>query len=198
MNQGAFHESMNLAAVWKLPVIYAVENNEYGMGTAFARVSATEIKDRPAAYGISAHTVDGQDVLATYTLFSKLVEAVRRGIGPQYVDIRTYRFKGHSMSDPVSGTYRSKEEVDRHVKRDDPISILKKRLFAAGALDQEGLEAMDEEARSVAMEAAEFADASPKSGPAGLYEHVYASINEHGRLFVDSRAEAPPAGAEGA
>ena len=197
MNQGAFHESMNLAAVWKLPVIYAVENNEYGMGTAFARVSATEIKDRPTAYGISAHTVDGQDVLATYTLFSKLVESVKRGIGPQYVDIRTYRFKGHSMSDPVSGTYRSKEEVDRRVKMDDPISILKKRLFAAGVLDQEGLETMDAEARSVANEAAEFADASPKADPAELYEHVYATINEHGRLFMDSRAEAPRAGEEG-
>ena len=197
LNQGAFHESMNLAAVWKLPVIYAVENNEYGMGTAFARVSATEIKDRPTAYGISAHAVDGQDVLATYTLFSKLVESVRRGIGPQYVDIRTYRFKGHSMSDPVSGTYRSKEEVDRHLKMDDPISILKKRLFAGGALDQEGLEEMDAAARSVASEAAEFADASPKPDPSGLYEHVYSTINEHGRLFVDGRAEAPSAGDEG-
>ena len=187
---------MNLAAIWKLPVIYAVENNEYGMGTAFARVSATEIKDRPTAYGISAHTVDGQDVLATYTLFSKLVESVRRGIGPQYVDIRTYRFKGHSMSDPVSGTYRSKEEVDRHVKMDDPISILKKRLFAAGALDQEGLEAMDAAARAVANEAADFADASPKPDPVGLYEHAYSTINEHGRLFLDSRDEAPHAGDE--
>ena len=194
LNQGSFHESLNLAAVWKLPVIYAVENNEYGMGTAFGRVSRTEIMDRVGAYGITPHIVNGQDVLATYTLFSRLTAEVRRGGGPQYVDIHTYRFKGHSMSDPVSGTYRSKEEVEQHIRKDDPIRILMKRLLAGGVLGQEGLEAMDAKARAVVDEAAEFADASPPPDPAGLYEHVYSSINEHGRLFVDGRDEAPRAG----
>ena len=190
LNQGAFHESVNLAAVWKLPVIYAVENNEYGMGTAFGRVSRTEISERAAAYGIPAFTVNGQDVLATHRLFSMLVENVRKGGGPHYVDIETYRFKGHSMSDPVSGTYRSKEEVERHVTKEDPIQVLKDRLFAAGLLDQKGLEAMDAEVRAVVNEAAEFAEASPQPDPAALYENVYSQINEHGRLFVDGRGGA--------
>lgn len=197
VNQGSFHESLNLAAVWKLPVIYAVENNEYGMGTAFRRVSAREVKDRGDGYGIPCHVVNGQDVLETYAFFGRLVETVRGGGGPQYVDVRTYRFKGHSMSDPVSGTYRSKEEVDRRVEQDDPIRILRERLFAAGVLDQAGLEEMDKEARAIANEAAEFADASPAPDPAHLYDHTYSTINEHGRLFVDGREEAPRASDEG-
>lgn len=193
LNQGAFHESVNLAAIWKLPVIYAVENNEYGMGTAFGRVSRTEISERAAAYGIPTHVVNGQNVLDTYNLFTRLVATVRAGGGPQYVDINTYRFKGHSMSDPVSGTYRSKEEVERHVRQEDPILVLKERLFAAGVLDQKGIEAMDAEARAVANDAADFADASPVPDPAALYDHVYSTVNEHGRLFLDGRPEAPRA-----
>jgi pyruvate dehydrogenase E1 component alpha subunit len=196
VNQGSFHESLNLAAVWKLPVIYAVENNEYGMGTAFNRVSAREVKHRGDGYGIPCHVVNGQDVLETYVFFSELVASVRQGAGPQYVDVRTYRFKGHSMSDPVSGTYRSKEEVERRTEQDDPIRLLRERLFAAGVLDQAGLEEMDAEIRAIVNEAAEFADASPLPDVASLYEHTYATINEHGRLFVDSREEAPRAADE--
>ena len=197
VNQGAFHESLNLAAIWNLPVIYAVENNEYGMGTRFSRVSAREVKDRGDGYGIPCHSVNGQDVLETYTFFTDLVEKMRKGAGPQYVDVRTYRFKGHSMSDPVSGTYRSKEEVERHVEKGDPIRILKDRLFAAGVLDQGAIEKMDAEVRALVNEAAEFADASPLPDPAHLYDHTYATINEHGRLFVDGRDEAPRASDEG-
>ena len=193
LNQGSFHESLNMAAVWKLPVIYAVENNEYGMGTAFHRVSASEVPDRALAYGIPLHVVNGQDVIETYTLFSRLAAEVRSGGGPQYVDIRTYRFKGHSMSDPISGTYRTKEEVARHMEQDDPIRILKERLFAAGILDQEALEKMDSEARAEVDEAADFADASPPPEPTELYRHVYSMINEHGRLFLDGRDDAPRA-----
>jgi pyruvate dehydrogenase E1 component alpha subunit len=198
LNQGAFHESVNLAAVWKLPCIFAVENNEYGMGTAFGRVSRTEIIERAAAYGIPAYTVNGQDVLATYQLFTTLVANVRKGGGPHYVDIQTYRFKGHSMSDPVSGTYRSKEEVDRHVTHEDPITVLKDRLFAAGALDQKGLEAMDAEARAVVQDAADFADQSPAPDPADLYQKVYSEINPNGLLFLDGREDAPGPGAPAA
>ncbi|MSR36724.1 MAG: hypothetical protein EXR95_08830, partial [Gemmatimonadetes bacterium] len=153
-------------------------------------------KDRGAGYGIPCHVVNGQDVIETYTFFSRLVESMRAGAGPQYVDVRTYRFKGHSMSDPVSGTYRSKEEVERRTEQDDPIRILRERLFAAGALDQAGLEKMDAEARALVNEAAAFADASPLPDPANLYEHTYATINEHGRLFVDGRDEAPRASDE--
>ncbi|MGD8728471.1 MAG: pyruvate dehydrogenase (acetyl-transferring) E1 component subunit alpha, partial [Gemmatimonadota bacterium] len=165
VNQGAFHESLNLAAVWNLPVIYVVENNEYGMGTAFSRVSTTDMQEKSASHGIPGISVDGQDVLATYQLFRKLAADVRGGAGPQFVNLETYRFRGHSMSDPVSGTYRSKEEVDQHTQEEDPIRVLKDKLFAGDHLDQDGLEEMDADARKIADEAADFADASPAPGP---------------------------------
>ncbi len=187
VNQGAFHEAMNMAAVWDLPVIYAVENNEYGMGTKFDRVSATAISERACAYGVPSHTVDGQDVLATYRLFEELAEEARNGGGPQYVDVQCYRFKGHSMSDPVSGTYRTKEEVEGRKEEDDPIIRLKAKLADAGALDQDGLERIDEEVREIVDEAADFADQASDPDPEALYDHVYAEINEHGRLFFDGR-----------
>ena len=187
VNQGAFHETLNMSAVWDLPVIYAVENNEYGMGTAFSRVSATEIRQRACGYGIPSSDVNGQDVLETWLHFQQLAEEVRSGGGSRFVDVRTYRFKGHSMSDPVAGTYRSREEVEQRTVRDDPIRILKDRLMEAGLLDQQALEQMDREVREVVDEAAEFADASPLPEGAMLYEHVYAQVNEHGRLFLDGR-----------
>jgi pyruvate dehydrogenase E1 component alpha subunit len=187
VNQGALHESLNMAAIWKLPVIYVVENNEYGMGTAFHRISATEISDRSTAYGIPATVVNGQDVLATYRAFERLAEEVRGGGGPRFVEVRTYRFRGHSMSDPVAGTYRSKEEVAEKTEEADPIQILVGRLFQAGLLDQEGLEAMDREVREEVDKAVEFADASPLPEAGEIYTHVYAQLNEHGRLFFDRR-----------
>ncbi len=187
VNQGALHESLNMAAIWKLPVIYVVENNEYGMGTAFHRISATVIKDRSGAYGIPATVVDGQDVLATWRHFEALAELVRSGGGPRFVEVKTYRFRGHSMSDPVSGTYRSKEEVSERTEQSDPIKILRDRLFAAQLLTREGLELMDREVRAQVDEAAEFADRAPLPDPADLYDHVYSQINEHGRLFFDGR-----------
>ena len=191
VNQGVFLETLNMSAIWQLPVIYVVENNGYGMGTAFSRVSVTEMEVRSGAYGIPAHTVDGQDVLETYRFFEGLAERVRGGAGPQFVNAVTYRFRGHSMSDPVSGTYRSKEEVETHVKQEDPITILRDRMMKAGLLTQEELEAIDAEARAVCEDAADFADASPLPDPATLYDHVYAEINPHGRLFLDGRGGGP-------
>lgn len=187
VNQGALHESLNMAAIWKLPVIYVVENNEYGMGTAFSRISATQVSDRSAAYGIPASVVNGQDVLATYRHFERLAEEVRGGGGPRFVEVKTYRFRGHSMSDPVAGTYRSKEEVTERTEDDDPIKLLADRLFDWGMLDQAGLEAMDGEARAQAADAAEFADAAPDPDAGEVYSHVYSQVNEHGRLFFDGR-----------
>ncbi len=187
VNQGAFHESLNMAAIWRLPVIYVVENNQYGMGTAFDRVSRTDMAAKSSPHGVPATTVDGQDVLATYALFRKLVQDVREGAGPQYVNLETYRFRGHSMSDPVSGTYRSTEEVERRKEEDDPIAILREKLFAGGHLDQGRLEEMDAEARRIASEAADFADDSPPPGPDALYRNVWAEENLHGRLFFDGR-----------
>jgi len=187
VNQGAFLESLNMSAVWRLPVIYVVENNGYGMGTAFSRVSVTEMEERSGGLGVPAHTVDGQDVLAVHNFFAGLADKVRDGAGPQFVNAVTYRFRGHSMSDPVSGTYRPKEEVDRQIKERDPIVVLRDRLLQAGLLEQAELEAIDKEVRAQVQDAADFADASPRPSPDTLYDHVYAEINPRGRLFLDGR-----------
>ncbi len=194
VNQGAFHESLNMAAIWDLPVIYVVENNAYGMGTAFTRVSKTDMMTKALPYGIETVQVDGQDVVATYEAFQDMIDEVRSGGGPRFVDLLTYRFKGHSMSDPVSGTYRSKEEVDQKVQQDDPIRLLADRLLAAGHLDQEALEAVDAEAREISQAAADFAEEAPLPDPSELYRHVYAELNEHGRLFFDGRDQDREAG----
>jgi pyruvate dehydrogenase E1 component alpha subunit len=185
VNQGAFWESLNMAAIWKLPVIYVVENNEYGMGTAFRRVSALPVVERAGGTGVPAHHVDGQDVLACWSLMEELAAEVRRGAGPQYVDARTYRFKGHSMSDPVSGTYRSKEEVETKREKEDPITILRDRLFENELLTQAELEEIDREVVELVEEAERFADESSPPSPEELHKHVYSRINEHGRLFLD-------------
>ncbi|TVR59622.1 MAG: pyruvate dehydrogenase (acetyl-transferring) E1 component subunit alpha [Gemmatimonadales bacterium] len=187
VNQGAFHESLNMAAIWKLPVIFVVENNEYGMGTAFSRVSAVPVLEKGEGYGIPTHSVDGQDILETWRFTEELVAKVREGAGPQYVEARTYRFKGHSMSDPVSGTYRSKEEVKERTKEQDPITLLRNRLLEAELLTQDELEEMDERVRAQVDEAADFADDAPFPPEEDLYRDVYAETNEHGRLFLDGR-----------
>lgn len=186
VNQGGFHEALNMAAIWKLPAIFVVENNHYGMGTAFSRVSATPVAERAISYGIESCSVNGQDALETYAVFRDMADEVRNGGGPRFVDLQTYRFRGHSMSDPVSGTYRSTDEVEERKKKEDPISLLRDTLFDAGLLDQDGLQEMDAEARRLASEAADFADASAHPDPAELFEHVWAEEN-HGRLFFDGR-----------
>jgi pyruvate dehydrogenase E1 component alpha subunit len=191
VNQGGFHEALNMAAIWDLPAIFVVENNEYGMGTAFRRVSLTEIVEKASPYGIPASEVDGQDVLATYAHFRDLAEEVRGGGGPRFVDVRTYRFRGHSMSDPVSGTYRSKDEVDRYTHEQDPISILRERLFDGGHLDQDALEAMDTEVREIVNDAAEFAEDAAVPGAEALYEHAWSHVDVRGRLRFDGREGAP-------
>ncbi|MEZ4424735.1 MAG: pyruvate dehydrogenase (acetyl-transferring) E1 component subunit alpha [Gemmatimonadota bacterium] len=187
VNQGAFHESLNMAAIWSLPVIFVVENNDYGMGTKFSRVSTTPIVQRAASYDIATSQVNGQDVLATYRHFERLIAEVRAGGGPRYVDVLTYRFKGHSMSDPVSGTYRSKEEVEERIARQDPIHLLRDRMMEAGWLEQHQLEEIDRKVREICNAAVEFADNSPQPPETQLYENVYADLNEHGRLFFDGR-----------
>jgi pyruvate dehydrogenase E1 component alpha subunit len=187
VNQGAFHEALNMAAIWKLPAIFIVENNEYGMGTAFSRMSTLPVHQRADGLGVPAHSIDAQDILETWRFMTDLVAEVRGGAGPQFVDARTYRFKGHSMSDPVSGTYRSKEEVDAKVREQDPITRLRDRLVAADLLTDAELKAMDAEVRAISEAAADFADQSPLPDPSQLYTHVYAEINPHGRLFFDGR-----------
>ncbi len=191
VNQGALYESMNMAAIWDLPIVYVVENNGYGMGTKFDRVSDTQIVDRSKGLGVPASQVNGQDVLATFRHFEELIAGVRGGGGPQFVDVLCYRFKGHSMSDPSTGVYRTKEEVEGKIENADPIKVLADRMKRAGLIAEEDVNAIDTEAKRVSQEAVEFAEEQPLPDPSQLYENVYAEINPSGRLFFDGRAESP-------
>src|SRR5690606_37041013 len=124
-NNGAFHEALNMAALWRLPIIYVIENNRYGMGTALERASAiNDIAERACSYDMPNEVVDGQDIIAVREAFARAVERARSESEPTLLEMRTYRFMGHSMSDAVSGTYRTKEELEEHMKR-DPITVLR-------------------------------------------------------------------------
>jgi pyruvate dehydrogenase E1 component alpha subunit len=174
VNIGAFHEALNMTSVWKLPVIFLCENNRYGMGTAFERVAAiTDVAEHACSYDMQAETVNGMDVLAVYQATQRAVQRARKGGHPTLLEVRTYRFMGHSMSDPLHGVYRTKEEVEEQKKR-DPITQLALSLKDAGGLDQTGLDAVDAEVRAEVEAAARFADESPDPAPEELYAHVLA------------------------
>jgi len=174
VNIGAFHESLNMAALWKLPCVYIVENNRYGMGTAIERASAIyDVAQRACAYDMASEAVDGMDVLAVRESVGRAVELARRESMPTLIEARCYRFMGHSMSDPVHGHYRTKEEVEGQ-KLQDPVRGYFDRLVEQGVIDQKGLEQMDAEVRKIVDEAVEFADKSPEPSPQALYEDVYA------------------------
>jgi pyruvate dehydrogenase E1 component alpha subunit len=171
IHQGAFHESLNQAKVWQLPIVYICENNQYGMGTRYDRVSAVrDFSQMGQAYDMPGTRVDGMNVLAVYEEISTAVEAAKGG-KPVLVEAKTYRYRGHSMSDPA--TYRSKEEVAEY-RRQDPIQILKSRLEEQGQLTEEQYGALDAEAKKMAEEAAAFAEASPEPKLASLHEDVVA------------------------
>jgi pyruvate dehydrogenase E1 component alpha subunit len=173
VNIGAFHESLNMAALWKLPVVYICENNRYGMGTAIERASAIyDVAQRACAYDVASETVDGMDVLAVYDAVSRAVDLARRQSLPSLIEARCYRFMGHSMSDPVHGHYRTKQEVEEQKLR-DPIRHFFEQLAGQGAIDQKGLEEMDGKARQMIEDAIAFADASPEPSPDALFEDVY-------------------------
>ncbi|MGQ0539459.1 MAG: pyruvate dehydrogenase (acetyl-transferring) E1 component subunit alpha [Gemmatimonadaceae bacterium] len=172
VNTGAFHEALNMAALWKLPVIYVIENNRYGMGTALERASSiNDIYMRGAAYDMPRDVVDGQDVLAVRAKVAEAVHNARTESVPTLLEVRTYRFMGHSMSDAVAGTYRTKEELEEYRKR-DPIVVLRDQLLEAGDLSDDALTAMDEEAKATVQDAWDFADASPEPPLEALYEDV--------------------------
>ncbi len=135
VNIGAFHETLNMASVYHLPVIFCCENNRYGMGTAFERVAAvTDVAEHACSYDMAAEFVNGMDALAVYAATQRAVERARKGGHPTLLEVRTYRFMGHSMSDPLHGVYRTKDEVEEQKKR-DPISQLALKLKEDGALD---------------------------------------------------------------
>jgi pyruvate dehydrogenase E1 component alpha subunit len=174
INNGAFHEALNMAGVWKLPCIFICENNRYGMGTALDRATATwNISERAASYDMSREVVDGQDLGEVMAAMERAVVRARRPAAPTLLEIRTYRFVGHSMSDPIHGHYRTKEEVEAHRKR-DPIHLWAERLKAENLVDDEALAQMDAEATAEALDAYEFADQSPDPEPGELWTDVYA------------------------
>jgi len=173
VNIGAFHESLNMAALWKLPCIYIVENNRYGMGTSIERASAIyDVAARACAYDMASETVDGMDVLAMRDCVDRAVTRARTENAPTLIEARCYRFMGHSMSDPVHGHYRTKEEVEAQ-KQQDPIRAYYGHLLAAGLIDQPGLEQFDAQARAEVEKAIQFADASPEPSADDLYSDVY-------------------------
>ena len=172
--EGEFHEAMNLAALWKLPVIFLCENNRYGMGTAFERVAAvTDIVEHACSYDMAAELVDGMNVLTVYEATRRAVERARKNSHPTLLEVRTYRFMGHSMSDPLHGVYRTKDEVEEQKAR-DPISHLAAKLKEDGVIDQAALDAIDSEIHAEVEEAVKFADESPDPDPDELYRDVLA------------------------
>ncbi|HET7632544.1 MAG TPA: pyruvate dehydrogenase (acetyl-transferring) E1 component subunit alpha [Gemmatimonadaceae bacterium] len=174
VNGGAFHESLNMAGLWGLPVIYVIENNRYGMGTAIERASAvTELYKRGASYNIEGIEVDGQDVLAVRDAMTRVVERARTRQLPTLVEIQTSRFVGHSMSDAASGTYRSKAELEAEEER-DPVALFTAKLVEEGEITKAEFDKMDEEIKAQIQDAWDFADASPEPPLEALYEHVLA------------------------
>ncbi len=172
VNIGAFHEALNMASVWKLPIIFCCENNRYGMGTAFERVAAvTDVVEHACSYDMAAELVNGMDVMAVYGATERAAERARKTGHPTLLEVRTYRFMGHSMSDPLHGVYRTKEEVEEQKKR-DPISLLVVKLKEEGALDDAALDALDAEVRAVVEAAVQFADQSPDPDLSELTSHV--------------------------
>jgi pyruvate dehydrogenase E1 component alpha subunit len=173
VNIGAFHEALNMASLWKLPVVFVIENNRYGMGTAVWRAMANQdVRAHAASYAMPGESIDGQDVFAVRDAIGRAVEQARQGAGPTLLEMRTYRFVGHSMSDAVSGTYRTKAELETEIKR-DPIVVLRSRMEEAGEIDDEGFSALDEEIKAEVQDAWDFADASPEPELEALFTNVY-------------------------
>jgi len=171
-NQGQVYESFNMAALWKLPVIYIVENNQYAMGTAITRSSSeTHLYKRGVSFNIPGEEVDGMDVVAVREAGKRAVERARAGEGPYLLEMKTYRYRGHSMSDPAK--YRTKEEVDDIKAKSDPIEHVKKVLIDGGHADEAQLKEIDREIRGVVSESATFAQESPEPDPSELMTDIY-------------------------
>ena len=169
-NQGQIYEAYNMAALWKLPVIFIIENNGYGMGTSQARHAAGEIYKRGEAYGIPAEKVSGMDVLTVRAAALKAVEYARSGKGPYILEFSTYRYRGHSMSDP--GKYRTKEEVEDMRENHDPIERLKSVILGLGKYKEEDFKVIEKDVKAVVNESAEFAQQSPEPDPSELWTDV--------------------------
>ncbi|WP_412058477.1 pyruvate dehydrogenase (acetyl-transferring) E1 component subunit alpha [Bartonella sp. DGB2] len=170
-NQGQVYESFNMASLWKLPVVYIIENNRYAMGTSVSRASAeTDFSRRGLSFEIPGFAVDGMDVRAVKSACDEAIAWARSGKGPIILDMQTYRYRGHSMSDPAK--YRSKEEVLKIKTEHDPIDQVKNRIFARGWADDEQLKAIDRDVRKIVADAADFAQADPEPDASELYTDI--------------------------
>ncbi len=174
VNQGQVYESFNMAALWKLPAVFVIENNRYGMGTSVQRASADpDLYKRGQAYGIPGLQVDGMNVLRVKEAALMAQEHARLGKGPYILEIMTYRYRGHSMSDPAK--YRSREEVNEVRDHHDPIDYVKGRLLDSKGASEDDLKATDKEIRAIVNDAAEFAQQSPEPDPAELWTDILVS-----------------------
>ena len=174
-NQGQVYESFNMAQVWKLPIVYVIENNDYAMGTAIDRSSSeTKLHKRGVSFNIPGEEVDGMDVTAVKAAATRAAEHCRTGNGPYILEMKTYRYRGHSMSDPAK--YRTREEVDEVRKTRDPIEHVEDLLEKAGWADEAVLKAIDAEVKRIVADSAEFARTSPEPDPSELYTNVYTEV----------------------
>ncbi len=170
-NQGQVYESFNMAELWKLPVVYVIENNRYAMGTAVHRSSAQpDFSKRGASFNIPGEQIDGMDVRAVKAAGDKAVAWCREGKGPYILEMQTYRYRGHSMSDPAK--YRTRDEVEKVRSEQDPIEQVRQRLLANKWASEDDLKKIDAEVRAVVNEAAEFATVDPEPDPSELYTDV--------------------------
>lgn len=170
VNQGQVYESFNMAALWDLPCLFVIENNQYGMGTSVTRAAAGRaLAERGSAYGIPGKQVDGMDVLAVRAAGLEALEHCRSGKGPYILEMKTYRYRGHSMSDPAK--YRTREEVDAMRKQHDPIDQLRD-LLVNQDVKEDQLKALDADAKAVVTKATEFAQTSPEPDPAELFTDI--------------------------
>ncbi len=173
VNNGAFHEALNMAALWRLPAIYVCENNRYGMGTALERASAIyDVAQRACSYDMPGEVVDGMDVLAVRDAVARAAQRARDRYMPSLLEVRTYRYMGHSMSDPIHGHYRTKDEVEA-MKQKDQIHTFADKLRADGLLDDERWQAMEAEVADEVEDALRFAEESPEPAPEALVTDVY-------------------------
>ncbi len=171
VRQGAFHEALNMAMTWKLPVIFVIENNGYAMGTSVKRTSnVVELYQLGESYDIPSEPVDAMNVEAVHRAVAKAAERARRGDGPSLLEFRTYRYRGHSMSDPAK--YRTKEEVEEY-KRQDPIEQVRETILAQGIATEMELEKIEEEIKAEVADAVDFAENSPLPDPSEAFTDVY-------------------------
>jgi pyruvate dehydrogenase E1 component alpha subunit len=190
VNQGAVHEAYNLAALWKLPVVFVIENNGYSMGTSQARSSAGDLARRAEGYHMEWGLCDGHDVYEVRATMDKFLRAARDESKPSIVEIRTYRYRGHSVADP-DNTYRSKDEIEEYRRTKDPIQVFQTLLVGEKVLNDAIIEQIDQEARAEADHAADFAEASPYPTPDDIQKDVYweadnpSERKSEGRLFFD-------------